>query len=97
MLYVYFVKNRFRHTQTSPNDWSEVRDILVKSCGSVSMPSYLDCCENSFEVHFNGCSAEFLAIKVLSILIEKIRQSDFCYIHSFRFEPNGNKIVQKGS
>lgn len=31
MLKIILYKNRFRNTQTSPNDWSEVRDILVNS------------------------------------------------------------------
>lgn len=86
MLEVILYKNRFRNTQTSPNDWSEVRDILVNSCGSVSMPSYLDCSNELFEVHFNGCHADFLANKVLSLLLEGIRTSDFCYVKSFNFE-----------
>lgn len=86
MLKIVLYKNRFRNTQSSPNDWSEVRDILVNSCGSVSMPSYLDCSNDFFDVHFNGCHADFLASKVLSILLEGIRTSDFCYVKSFNFE-----------
>lgn len=87
MLKIVLLKNRFRITHTFPNDWSEVRDILVNSCGSVSMPSYLDCSNDTFEVHFNGCRADFLAVKVLSILLEKIRTSDFCIVQLFSFEP----------
>ena len=86
MLKIVLYKNRFRNTQTSPNDWSDVRDILVRSCGSISAPSYLDCSNETFVVHFNGCHADFLAIKVLVILSEKIRESDFCFIKSFMFE-----------
>lgn len=97
MLQIVLCKNRFRNTQTSPNDWSEVRDILVSSCGSISAPSYLDCTNELFEVRFNGCHAEFLAVKVLAILNEKIRESDFCYIKSFKFDNNEDKVVKKGS
>lgn len=87
MLKIILYKNRFRNTQTSPNDWSEVRDILVNSCGSISMPSFLDCSNDTFVVHFKGCHADFLAVKVLSIFLEKIRTSDFCVVQSFNFEP----------
>ena len=85
MLKIVLHKNSFRNTQTSPNDWSDIRDILVNKCGSVSMPTYLDCSNDFFEVHFNGCHAEFLAVKVLSLLLEDVRNSDFCYIQSFVF------------
>ena len=86
MLKIILTKNRFRNTQTPPHDWSGVRDILVKSCGSVSMPSYMDCTGESFEVHFNGCHADFLAVKILVLLLEKVRESDFCFVSSFDFE-----------
>lgn len=97
MLQIILFKNRFRNTQASPNDWSEVRDILVRSCGSISAPSYLDCTNELFEVRFCGCHAEFLAVKVLAILNEKIRESDFCFIKSFMFETDENEVVKKSS